>query len=255
MDAGKRTPPSNLGSRPAEPGQPDRTSLDEFENLAMQRRATRHFQPRPVERGLVERLLRIAQWAPSGYNLQPTRYVVVEDHALRPALRRACMNQAPIEEAPIVLIFAGDGRAYEDHFETILAQELSEGDMPAAYAALLRKVVPFMCRRGPGGLGWLWKATVLPVVRLLRPLPDVVAVHRRFWTAKQVMLSAMSFMLAAQAAGLNTLPMEGFDTGRLRKVLKLPRSLEPMLVVALGYADPPVTRKTRLPLEKVLIWR
>ncbi|HEY0791933.1 MAG TPA: nitroreductase family protein [Chthoniobacterales bacterium] len=229
--------------------------LAEFEVLIRQRRATRHFQPVPVERGLLERLLRMAQWAPSGYNLQPTRYIVVEDRALRPALRRACMDQAPVEEAPIVVVFAGDGRAFEDRFDAILAQELREGDMPAAYAERLRRVVPLMCNCGPAGLGWLWKATLLPVVRLFRPLPDVVAVHRRFWTAKQVMLNAMNFILAAEAAGLNTLPMEGFDRNRLRKVLQLPRSMEPVLVVALGYAASSPGRKTRLPLESVVLWR
>ena len=56
-----------------------RPMLAQFEELARKRRATRHFLQQPLERDLVERLLRIAQWAPSGYNLQPTRFVVVAD--------------------------------------------------------------------------------------------------------------------------------------------------------------------------------
>ncbi|MBV9489397.1 MAG: nitroreductase family protein [Verrucomicrobia bacterium] len=244
------TPPNPSGPRHPAPI----SLLEGFEALARQRRATRHFQPTPVDRALVERLLRIAQWAPSGYNLQPTRLVVVEDRALRPALRRACLDQVQVEDAPFVVVFAGDRRAYERHFEAMMAQEAAAGTMPAPYAARLRQLVPLMFGQGPLGLGWLWKAALLPLVRCVRPLPEVMAVHKRFWLAKQAMLSAMTFMLAAEAAGLNTAPMEGFDPGRLRKVLRLPRSLEPILVVALGHGTPGQSERTRLPLDRITVW-
>jgi len=48
-------------------------------------------------------------------------------------------------------------------------------------------------------------------------------VHRRYWLAKQAGLSAMSFMLAATAAGLATCPMEGFSD-RLMGVARLEHS-------------------------------
>ena len=62
--------------------------------------------------------------------------------------------------------------------------------------------------------------------------------HKRFWLAKQVMLCAMNLMLAAEAAGLSTLPMEGFDEGRVRKVLGIPRTQVVPVIVAVGYALP-----------------
>jgi hypothetical protein len=40
--------------------------LAQFESLARKRRATRHFLQQPIEHELIERLLRTAQWAPSG---------------------------------------------------------------------------------------------------------------------------------------------------------------------------------------------
>ena len=249
------TSPAGSGPRQPAPSRPGPVSLDAFETLASRRRATRHFHHTPLDRRVVERLLRIAQWAPSGFNLQPTRFVIVEDRSLRPALRRACMDQPQVEEAPLVVIFAGDRRAYEQHFDVILSQERAAGTITESYAAHLRKIVPLMFRQGPAGLGWLWKAVLVPLVRRFRPVPEMMAVHKRFWLAKQVMLSAMNFMLAAEAAGLNTSPMEGFDAGRLRKALHLPRSLEPILVVALGYGAPVLSTKTRLPLEHVAIWR
>jgi nitroreductase len=230
------------------------STIAQFERLAQKRRATRHFLQQPLERALVERLLRTAQWAPSGYNLQPTRFVVVADSLIRSRLRRACMNQQPVEEAPIVIVFAGDHNA-SNRLEETLESDLAGGAITIEYANFLRKIVRLMFKQGPLGLNWLWKATLIPIARVFVPIPRMMAVHKRFWLAKQVMLCAMNFMLGAAAAGLGTLPMEGFDAGRLRRVLDLPRSWEPILVVPVGYAKPGSAKKTRLPLERVILWR
>lgn len=229
--------------------------LDIIERVIKHRRATRHFASREVDRALLDRLLEAARWAPSGYNLQPTRLIVVQDRAIRPALRRACLKQAQVEEAPAVVIFAGDHRAFKDHFESTLGLDLQAGAVNADYVTLIRRIVPIMFQRGPVGFHWLWKVFVLPLARLFTPLPVLPAVHKSFWLAKQAMLSAMNFMLAAEAAGLATVPMEGFDTGRLRRCLDLPASWEPLLVVPVGYPLAEPGPKTRLPLEEITVWR
>ena len=225
-----------------------------LEGLVRKRRATRHFLPLPIERELIERLLRTAQWAPSGYNLQPTRFIVVADPSMRSRVRRACMNQQPLEEAPLLVVFAGDHRAF-DRFPETLEADLAGGAITEEYAGFLRRMVPLMFRQEPLGLNWIWKATLIPLARLFVPIPQIMGVHKRFWLAKQVMLCAMNFMLAAEAAGLATLPMEGFDAGRLRRALDLPRSWEPILVIPVGRAKPGPAKKTRLPLERVMLWR
>ncbi len=235
-------------------GQKADSLLVQLESLIRRRRATRHFASEPVERELIERLLRAAQWAPSGYNLQPARFVVAADPLVRSRIVRACMNQRAVEEAPLVVVFAGDHRAFE-RLEETLESDLAGGAITAEYAGFLRKIVPLMFKQGPLGLNWLWKAFLIPLVRLFMPIPQMMAVDKRFWLAKQTMLCAMNFMLAAEAAGLSTVPMEGFDVARLRRVLELPRSWEPILVVPVGRAKPNTATKTRLPLERVLLWR
>jgi nitroreductase len=231
-----------------------KATLAQFEELAQKRRATRHFLQQPVEPELIKRLLHIAQWAPSGYNLQPTRFIVVADPSIRSRIRRACMRQQPIDEAPIVIVFAGDHRAF-DRLEETLKLDLAAGATTAEYANFLRKIVRLMFKQGPLGINWLWKATLIPLARVFVPIPQIMAVDKRFWLAKQVMLCAMNFMLAAEAAGLGTVPMEGFDAGRLRRALALPRSWEPILVVPVGYAKTGLAKKTRVPLQRVMIWR
>lgn len=220
------------------------------------RRATRHFLPEAVDRTLVERLLAAAQWAPSGFNAQPVRFLVVEDRAIRPALRKACMDQPQVEEAPLVVVFLGDRKAFSRRYEEVLVDDLRRGAIDGKYADFMRRTGRLVFGHGPFGLGWLWKAALLPIARWFRPVPILPAVHQSYWLAKQVMLNAMSFLLAAEAAGLKTVPMEGFDTGRLSRVLELPPELEPVLVVPIGYGAPEdKPKRGRLPLSSVLSWR
>ena len=84
------------------------TQLDELEALVRKRRAHRHFQPDPLPEGLVERLLDIVRWSPSGYHLQPTHFVVVRDPSLRQALGKVCLGQPQVTEAPETVVFTGD---------------------------------------------------------------------------------------------------------------------------------------------------
>ena len=42
------------------------------------RRSVRRFRPDPVQRDVIERILELAQWAPSAMNRQDWRFIVVE---------------------------------------------------------------------------------------------------------------------------------------------------------------------------------
>ena len=226
--------------------------LDDFLSLAKSRRSVRDFKPDPTPDDVIEKLLDAARWAPSGYNLQPVHFVVVTDVETKKALRRASMDQRQSSEASTVVVFVGDKHVAKRHFDQTLKMDMQAGVVNEAYETLLRKFVPLAFSTGPVGIGWLWKATLAPLARWVTPIPGMPAVHRRYWLAKQVGLSAMNFMLAAHAAGLASCPMEGFDSRRVGKVLGLPGGMEPMLVVPVGYADTEGMKKTRLPLASLM---
>ncbi|HUO09793.1 MAG TPA: nitroreductase family protein [Phycisphaerae bacterium] len=226
--------------------------LDEFHGLTLARRAVRNFKPDPLPEGMLDRLLEAARWAPSGYNLQPTHFVTVSDPALKPGLRVACMNQKQIEQAPATVLFLGDRRVATNNFRMMLAHEEEAGSLHPKYRATLEKFVPLAFHTGPVGLGWIWKATLPPMMRLGVPTPELPAIHRRYWLAKQVSLSAMVFMLAATAAGLGTCPMEGFDEARVKRLLKIPGHMVVVMVIPVGYSADGPQKRTRLPLEKLI---
>lgn len=217
-------------------------------DLVRSRRSPRHFRPDPVPPGLLDDLLEAARWAPSGFNLQPTHFVVVTDPAAKARLHPACLGQRQVLEAGATVVFTGDRRVVESHFERILRQDREAGAIDAAYERLLRRAVPLSFGRGPLGLGRLWKAAAGAVAGRFVPVPSVPAVHTDYWLAKQVSLSAMAFLLAAEAAGLATCPMEGFGERAVRRALGIPRRHAVVLVVPVGYADTAGLTKTRLPL-------
>src|SRR5208282_4176704 len=164
-------------------------TLDEFETLAKSRRSTRNFLDQPVPIELLERLIEIARWSPSGYNLQPTHFVLVTDPAVKAKLVPACLKQRQVAEAAAVVVITGDRRVAENNFAEILAAEKAAGSIDEAYERLLRRVIPLVFGRGPAGLGWLWKSAV-PMLGLVMPTPSLPAVFMRFWLTKQTMLCA-----------------------------------------------------------------
>jgi nitroreductase len=227
-------------------------NLDQYEKLVKARRATRHFKPDPIPQDLLRRLLDIARWAPSAYNLQPTHFMVVTDPEVKAKLRKACLDQPQIVQAPAVIVFAGDRDVAKHNFEKIIQMEKEAGVLNDKYESLLREFIKLDFSQGPLGFGWLWKVILEPVIRLLRPLHSMPAVHKKFWLMRQISLSAMTFMLAAQSAGLATGPMEGFDARRVKKVLNIPKRFVVPIITVVGYSQEGETKKTRLPLEDLL---
>ncbi len=227
-------------------------NLESFEELARSRRAVRHFKSDPLPEGVLERLLDAARWAPSGYNLQPAHFVVVTDEAIKAELCAACFSQPQVREAAATVVFVGDPHVVRNNLDKMIALELEAGAVTREREAGLRKFIGLAFDTGPVGLGWLLRAVMPALVSPFKCMPEFPAVHRRFWLTKQVMLAAMNFMLAAEAAGLATVPMEGFDERRVKRLLHIPRSHSVAVVVPVGYAADENLEKTRLPLEEML---
>jgi nitroreductase len=63
---------------------------------------------------------------------------------------------------------------------------------------------------------------------------EVTSVSKKVTIHKSVGLAAQTFMLSAKAEGYDTCPMEGFDSKRVKKYLKLPKQAEINMVIAVG---------------------
>jgi nitroreductase len=65
------------------PRKNERSKCMELQTAITERRSIRKFTGGPVDRALLERLIRTAMWAPSGMNRQPWKFIVLEGDSMR----------------------------------------------------------------------------------------------------------------------------------------------------------------------------
>jgi len=203
--------------------------------VVRERRATPHFDPaQPVHEADLKKILDAGRRAPSGYNLQPWRFVVVRDPEQRHHLREAAMNQPKVEEAPVVIVACGDKEGWK-HGDLDASLQMAKehgygGDEQHEQAR--HAVIGFLgSQPGPaGGIG-----------------PDMGV-----WVNRHVTIATTTLMWMAEALGYDTAPMEGFDENAVKQLLHIPDSVRVVMLLAIGRrkgADKPYGG--RFPLERV----
>ena len=197
--------------------------LKPLTQVLLERRATSHFKPDAVPEEYLEAILRFAAQAPSGYNLQPWHFIVVRDEANRKRLQECAMAQEKVAEAPVVLIFFGIRNEWKEKIDGIFQEGV---------------------RRGFGKPEMVEKVKQMATGFLETLSPPV-------WVNRHVMIAFTTAMLMAEAYGLDTAPMEGFDAAAVRREFGLPSEAEVVALLALGFArEPDKAYGGRLPLAE-----
>jgi nitroreductase len=185
-----------------------------LDQVVLTRRATDKFQPSPIPDTDLKKILEAGQHAPSGYNLQPWRFVVVRDAAQRKALRGAAFNQPKVEEAPVIIVAVAALKAWQQgDLDKVLAQSKEYGYSDQQIEGG-RKAVTGALGGQPGDVcGWG---------------PDWAV-----WGNRQVMIAFTHMMLMAETLGYDTAPMEGFMESQVKNVLGIPADNSEFRVVAM----------------------
>src|SRR5271156_3832039 len=106
-----------------------------------QRRASPSFDGASIPNEDLKKILDAGLHAPSGYNMQPWRFIVVQQPEQRRRLRAASYNQAKVEEASAVIVACGDRDGWRRDLEEMLRMGRA-GGMPESYAAQAAANVP-----------------------------------------------------------------------------------------------------------------
>lgn len=87
----------------------------------------------------------------------------------------------------------------------------------------------------------------MPVIRQVRRSDLRVVVH------KSAGLAAENFMISMASVGYDTCPMEGFDSVRAKRILKLPFGAEINMIIACGVRSEKgiYNQQFRVPFEEV----
>ena len=150
--------------------------------------------------------------APSGYNLQPWRFIVVRTPEQKKKLRAASFNQAKVEEASVMIVACGDADGWRSGDLDEMLRLGRSGGMPENYAEQAKTTIPNYLSNHPN-----------------MPL----------WLNRHVMLAFTHMLLMAEVLGYDTAPMEGFEEEKVHEVLKLPLSYSVVALLGIGHLKGP----------------
>jgi nitroreductase len=181
-----------------------------------ERRATPSFEDVPIHSADLEKIIRAGLEAPSGYNTQPWRFVVVRDAEQKKKLRQAAFGQSKVEEASAVIVACGDPQGWKDgDLEEMLRISAQHGFNDPAEQDTIRKMVSGFLG-GPAGQA----AGIAPTFDL--------------WANRQTMIAYTTMLWAAETLGYDTAPMEGFIEDQVKALLKIPDRVRVVALLAVG---------------------
>jgi nitroreductase len=200
-------------------------ALKPITEVLLERRATNHFTSDEVPDEYLNAILRLGAQAPSGYNLQPWRFIVVREEEQRKRLQQVAFNQPKVAEAPVVIIAVGMTEEWKETAGEIFA----EG-----------------AERGAGS-----KETVEQYKQ--QAIQFVSSMDQRMWVNRHTMIAVTTMMLVAEAYGLDTAPMEGFDGAGVKREFEIPEEGEVVALLAIGRAaSPDKAYPGRFPLDRIV---
>ena len=182
--------------------------------VVRERRATPHFEPTPIPEADLRKILEAGMEAPSGYNLQPWRFVVVRDPETKKRLREAAMGQPRVEEAPVVVVACGDPKAWEGDLERMLKMGNEHGFPESANDGARKAVRTLLTGQGGTAAG--------------------IAADINLWLNRHVTIAYTTMLWMAEVLGYDTAPMEGFWEDKVRQVLDIPAHVRVVALLAIG---------------------
>jgi nitroreductase len=187
------------------------------------RRAVKAYDPEHrLSQAEIDRLMSLAMLAPTAFNIQNWRFVLVSDPDLRRQIREVAWNQAQVTDASLLIILTADLNSWNKD--------------PQRY----------------------WRLVDKPVQDFLVPAIDGYyrgkAQVQRDEAMRSCGIAAQTLMLAAKEMGYDTCPMDGFDFDAVGKLINLPADHAIAMFVVVGKAvQPPYPRSGPVAMDEAVI--
>jgi nitroreductase len=233
--------------------------MDNILGPIFQRRAVKVFEPIEISQVLREQILNAARHAPSSFNSQPYKFYWVESEAKRATVAKLCLGQKPAETASALVVAVADigsgpattqGQLEWMRTSNFTEEKIRDYERTAKIGRIL-----FM--PGPFGIFAAVKWLLFWLLQLCRTsgMPPLFRRDLLKWAMKSTSLACQNLMIAAEALGVNTCPMEGFDGRRLCRYLGLSRRHhDVVMVIAVGKRSHAFVQplQWRRPLDKTV---
>ena len=197
-----------------------------FVELIRRRLSVERFDPdHTLDERTLRELVADAAEAPSSFNIQHWRFIAVRRPEDKRRLMEAAYGQRQVADAAVTFIVLGDEAGVE-RLPEVLDRAVGEGALPRERAD-----------------AWLQMARDLYADRALA----------RDEAIRSACLAAMVLMLAAEARGLASGALIGFDPERVRREFAVPAGCIPVMLLAVGRPlETDAVRKPRLDVDTIL---
>jgi nitroreductase len=202
------------------------TQFDTLKDILLSRGSVKTYDATHImsEEEITE-LLTLASSAPSSWNLQHWRYLVISKPEQKQKMLPIAYGQKQVIEASIVVAILGDLEAYRTAHQIygdaveqgVMTRELRDNlvsQIEGAYADKLRAQMDSTLNCG---------------------------------------LTAMQLMLIAKSMGYDSCPMGGFNPHKLIQEFHVPDRYFPVMLVSIGKAAQPARPSSRLSLNELVI--
>ena len=192
------------------------------------RRSMKSFKSDPIPEATLQELVSLMQDAPSSWNFQPTRVVMIRSMAQKEALAAAAWGQKQILEAPVTFVFAVSIRGWEKNMSEILKSGVSSGAWPQKFADWIGENAPGFQK----GLG------------------D----KEREYAIKDAIIMATTLALAAQSKGYSNCYINGWDEVKVKEIIGVEgdKDIAIALLLPIGLPNSQPKHPGRLPSAKTI---
>jgi nitroreductase len=201
---------------------PSKQVLD-VQTAILQRRSIKAFKPDPIDPETLRQLLELVVAAPSSYNLQDWRIILVQDETTKAELAKSAYNQQQVLQAPVTFVFAADPNAWKGDLTPIYQQGIQRG---------------------------VWTPETVEYFKMAIPKFQMSLGSRtREYALKNAMIAATHLVLAAEGLGLSTCFMNGWVEEDVKRVIGAENDpdLAIAVVVPVGYEAESRGNPGRLP--------
>ncbi|MGB9886003.1 MAG: nitroreductase family protein [Moorellales bacterium] len=201
---------------------------------AINRRVSiRRWKPQPVEREKIVRVLQAGLRAPSWGNVQPWRFIVVQDRGRIEALAEAAGGQPHVRTAPVVIVCCGTAEVFSRKMHRESLKQLIEAGVMDWPDEVLDEVV-------------LGSEVFAPYLRGEEAM--------RIKAGEQIMIAVAYMTLEAVNQGLGSCWVGAISPQGAHRVMNLPDRLFVHDYLLLGYPDEDPKPRPRKEFERLVAW-
>lgn len=197
-------------------------AIKTVQEAAQARVSIRKYTDQPITNEEIEAILDLAGRAPSAYNVQPWRFIVVRNPEAKAQLQGAAYNQGQVGAAGALIVLTSDMTDVLNNIEEIVHPGTPE-EKRSGTADYLR-----------GAFSNFSESDL------------------QHYGVGQSYIALGYLLLVLEAMGYGSSPMLGFDAGQVRKILGLGEHVQIPALVAFGHPAESGNAQHRHPVSRVI---